>query len=45
MPRARRSRLDGAQRLVGLAQGDGDALVQRRRLGGIDFGEAPVRLS
>jgi hypothetical protein len=45
MPPARRSRLDGAQRLVGLAQGDRDALVQRRRLGGIDLGEAPVRLS
>jgi len=29
MPLARRRRLDGAQRLVGLTQGDGDALVQR----------------
>jgi hypothetical protein len=29
-PLARRRRLDGAQRLAGLTQGDGDALVQRR---------------
>jgi hypothetical protein len=29
MPLAGRRRLDGAQRLAGFAQGDGDALVQR----------------
>jgi hypothetical protein len=29
VPLARRRRLDGAQRLTGLTQGDGDALVQR----------------
>ena len=45
VPLARRRRLDGAQRLAGLTQGDGDALVQRRRSGGIDLTEAPVHLS
>ena len=45
VPLARRRRLDRAQRLVGLAQGDGDALVQRRCLGGVDLTEVPVHLS
>jgi hypothetical protein len=45
VPLGCRRRLDGAQRLVGLAQGDGDALVQRRRPGGLDLTEASVRLS
>jgi hypothetical protein len=45
VPLARRRRLDGAQRLLGLTQGDGDTLVHRRRLGGIDLTEAPVHLS
>jgi len=45
VPLARRCRLDGAQRLIGLTQGDGDALVQRRCAGGIDLTEVPVHLS
>jgi hypothetical protein len=45
VPLARRRRLDGAQRLLGLAQGDGDALVQRRCFGGVDLTEASVHLS
>ena len=45
VPLARRRRLDGAQRLVGLTQGDGDALVQRRCFGGVDLTEVPVHLS
>jgi hypothetical protein len=45
MPLAGRRRLDGAQRLTGLAQGDGDALVQRCCPGGLDLTEAPVHLS
>jgi len=44
MPPARRRRLDGAQRRVGLAQGDGDALVQRRRCGGVDLTEVSVHM-
>jgi len=44
MPPARRHRLDGAQRLVGLTQGDGDALVQGRRSGGVDLTEVSVQL-
>ena len=34
-----------AQRLAGLTKGDGDALVQRRRSGGVDLTEVPVHLS
>jgi hypothetical protein len=45
VPLARRRRLDGAQRLVGLTQGDGDALVQRRCSGGVDLTEVSVHLS
>jgi len=45
VPLACRRRLDGAQRLVGLTQGDGDALVQRRCSGGDDLTEVPVHLS
>jgi hypothetical protein len=45
MPLAGRRRLDGAQRLAGFTQGDGDALVQRRCPGGLDLTEAPVHLS
>jgi len=45
VPLARRRRLDGAQRLVGLTQGDGDALVQRRCFGGVDLTEVSVHLS
>ena len=45
VPLARRRRLDGAQRLVGLTQGDSDALVQRRCSGGGDRTEAPEHLS
>jgi hypothetical protein len=33
------------QRLVGLAQGNGDMLVQRRCFGRINFTEAPIRPS
>src|SRR5262249_50420118 len=35
---------DGAQRLIGLTQGDSDALVQRRCSGGADLTEVPVHL-
>ena len=45
VPLARRRRLDGVQRLVGLTQGDGDALVERRCSGGDDLTEVPVHLS
>ena len=45
MPLARRRRLNGAQRLLGLAQGDSDALVQRRCSGGVDLTEVSVDLS
>jgi hypothetical protein len=45
VPLARRHRLDGAQGLVGLTQGEGDALVQRRCSGGLDLAEMPVHLS
>jgi len=45
VPPACRCRLDGAQRLAGLTQGDGDALVQRRCSGGDDLTEVPVHLS
>ena len=34
-----------AKRLVGLTQGDGDALVQRRCFGGVDLTEVSVHLS
>ena len=34
-----------AKRLVGLTQGDGGALVQRRCSGGVDLTEVPVHLS
>ena len=45
VPLARRRRLDGAQRLAGLTQGDGNALVQRRCSGGVDLTEVSVHLS
>ncbi len=45
VPLARRRGFDRAQRLVGLTQGDGDALVQRRCSGGVDLAEASVALS
>ncbi len=45
VPFARGRCLDGTPRLVGLTQRDGDALVQRRRSGGVDLTEVPVHLS
>ena len=44
-PLTRRHRPDGAERVIGLTQGDSDALVQRRYFGRIDLTEMPVRLS
>jgi hypothetical protein len=44
LPLAGRRRLDGAQRVGGLAQGDRDPPVQRRRPGGVDLTEVPVDL-
>ena len=45
VPPPDRHRLDRAERLVGLTQGDGDALVQRRRFGDVDLAVVPVHLS
>jgi hypothetical protein len=45
VPLACRRRLDGGQRFVGLTQGDGDALVQRRCFGSVDLTEVSVHLS
>ncbi len=45
VPLAGRRRLDGAQRLIGLTQGDGDPLVQRRCFGGVHRTEMPINLS
>jgi hypothetical protein len=44
VPPACGRRLDGAQRLVGLTQGDGDVLVQWRCSGSVDLAEVSIHL-